>query len=59
MQHEPRPQRSTYDFSRLKKLFSGTVLNKENFTGNGIEWPPYKPALIPLDYVLVKYIKDR
>lgn len=60
MQNGERLCRTTYPFSKLKTIFSESIigLDTEKFTGNGIEWPRYSLDLNPCDFFLWSYIKD-
>lgn len=48
-------------FNLLQDKFQDRIigLDSNQFTGGGIDWPPYSPDLNPCDYFLWGYLKDR
>lgn len=56
-----RPHRTQKVFDLLKNNFQDRIigLGAGDYTGGGIDWPPYSPDLNPCDFFLWGYLKDR
>ena len=61
MQDGARPHRTGDVFQLLEEYFGSRIiaLDYPDYSGEGIEWPPYSPDLNPCDFFLWGCIKDK